>query len=174
LSARFRIEKLEPNHDRRGFDCGEPSLNRYFAELVTQDVRRLIAKCYIIRELADARVAGYYTLAASTIGLSELPADIAKRLPRYPSVPAVRIGRLAVDRHYQGAGLGAALLADALGRALGADVAAFAAVVDAIDDGAELFYRRYGFINFGDRPRQLFLPLATFTAGWGARTKSGE
>jgi GNAT superfamily N-acetyltransferase len=170
LSVRYEIGRLESRHERRDFDCGQLSLNRYLAELATQDVRRLVAACYIIHETGSDRVAGYYTFAASAIGLSDLPADVAKRLPRYPSVPAVRIGRLAVDRHYQDQGLGAALLLDALRRASRAEIAAFAAVVDTIDERAEAFYQRHGFINFGSRPRQLFLPLATFLAGERGRT----
>jgi hypothetical protein len=59
---------------------------------------------------------------------------------------------------------------DALRRASRAEIAAFAAVVDAIDERAETFYQRHDFINFGSRPRQLFLPLATFLAGERSRT----
>lgn len=84
-----------------------------------------------------------------------------KKLPRYPSVPAVRMGRLAVDQRFKGQGLGGALLADALDRAVNAEIAAYALLVDAKDEPAACFYRHHGFITLPDSPLALFLPLAT-------------
>jgi ribosomal protein S18 acetylase RimI-like enzyme len=163
LATRFNIEKLSAKHDRSQFDCDSDPLNRYFTQQVTQDVRRRVAACFVAVTSAGA-VAGYYTLASASITLTDLPTETAKRLPRYPSGPAVRMGRLAVDRQFKGEGLGAALLADALTRALSSDIAAFALIVDAKDDAAVAFYRYHGFIAFGDNPRALFLPLATAKA----------
>lgn len=91
----------------------------------------------------------------------DLPSETAKRLPRYPVVPAALIGRLAIDRQYRGRGLGAALLIDAIARAARADTAIFAALVDAKDDAAAAFYRHHGFQPFAARPRTLFLPIGT-------------
>lgn len=93
--------------------------------------------------------------------MQELLADLAKRLPRYPTVPAVRIGRLAVDERFRGKGLGGALLADALRRVLQSPPAAFALLVDAKDDQAAAFYRHHGFEPLASQPRTLFLPVAT-------------
>jgi len=160
LAARFDIEKLSAKHDRSHFDCGSEPLNRYFTQQVTQDVRRRVAACFVAITSAGA-VAGYYTLASASVPLVDLPPGTARTLPRYPSVPTVRMGRLAVDRQFKGQGLGAALLADALTRALSSDIAAFALIVDAKDGAAAAFYRHHGFIAFGDKPRALFLPLAT-------------
>lgn len=115
--------------------------------------------CFIA--LAHERIVGYYTLASTSLLLSDLPASIGKKLPRYPSVPAVRMGRLAVDQHFKGQGLGGALLADALDRAVNSEIAAYALVVDAKDDSAGAFYRHHGFIGLPDSPLTLFLPLAT-------------
>jgi ribosomal protein S18 acetylase RimI-like enzyme len=109
----------------------------------------------------EQRIAGYYTLASASVLLSELPPRTAKKLPRYPTVPAVRMGRLAVDQAYKGQGLGAALLADALHRAARAEIAAHALMVDAKDEAAAAFYRHHGFIALPDSPLTLFLPLAT-------------
>jgi predicted N-acetyltransferase YhbS len=81
-------------------------------------------------------VAGYYTLASASILLTALAENLAKKLSRYPNVPAVRMGRLAVDQSYRGKGLGAALLADALRRAATAEIAAYAVVVDGKDESA--------------------------------------
>lgn len=85
---------------------------------------------------------------------------MSKKLPRYPLIPAVRLGRLAVATRWQGHGLGGALLAGALRRALAAEIAVFALVVDAKDEDAVRFYGHHGFIAFEDQPRALFLPLA--------------
>ena len=76
-------------------------------------------------------------------------------------MPAVRIGRLAVDRRYQGLGLGKALLADAALKAMTAAPASFALLVDAKDDQTMKFYQHHGFPQLGGLPRVLFLPLAT-------------
>ena len=87
----------------------------------------------------EGRNAGYYTLASASILLADLPVATPKKLPRYPSVPAVRMGRLAVDRGFQGQGLGGALLADALERAARSEIAAFSLLVDAKDESAAAF-----------------------------------
>jgi predicted GNAT family N-acyltransferase len=93
--------------------------------------------------------------------LADLPEAVIKKLPRYPSVPAVRMGRLAVDQAFKGKGLGAALLADALRRAATAEIAAYAFVVDAKDETAAAFYAHHGFIALSEQPLFMFIPLAT-------------
>lgn len=158
--APFLLARLDAAHDRTTFNSDSEPLNRYLHEQVTQDIRRRVAACFVA--LADGqRIAGYYTLASASMLLADLPAGTGKKLPRYPSVPAVRMGRLAVDQAFKGKGLGAALLADALGRAARAEIAAYALLVDAKDEAAAAFYRHHGFIVFPSSPRTLFLPLAT-------------
>ena len=157
---RFAIEALRADHDRTAFSCGNPALDRYFREQVTQDTRRRATGCTVAVETAAARVAGYYTLAASSIALTELPEALARRMPRYPSVPVGRLGRLAVDQKYQGQKLGGALLWDAALRAARSELVAFALVVDAKDDAAVAFYRHHEFVAFGGLPRQFIFPLA--------------
>lgn len=159
MTAPFAIEALCPDHARTGFRSGVEALDRYFREQVTQELRRRVTACYVAIEVDTGRVAGYYTLAAGGILLAEMPEQIAKRLPRYPSVPVARLGRLAVDQVYRGRKLGAVLLWDAVMRALRSEVAVFALMVDAKDDQAEAFYRHHGFATFGSLPRQLLLPL---------------
>lgn len=157
----FRLEALGEQHERGSFRCGVDALDRYFQTQATQDIRRRVTHCWVAVEAATGRVAAYYTLSASSVPLADLPADEAKRLPRYPAVPAIRIGRLAVDRGFQGRGLGEAMLADATARAVRAGIGAFMLVVDAMNDNAAAFYRRYGFREIPGRSRVLFLPLAT-------------
>jgi len=156
----FRIERLTERHDRSGFDSGVPALDNYLRTQVGQDVRRRVASCFVALDRAGL-IAGYYTLAAASVVPADLPDEVARRLPRYPSLPAYRIGRLAVDRSVRGQKLGAALLVDALRRALRAEAAAVAMLVDAKDDQAGNFYRHHGFLGLSGRPLALFLPLAT-------------
>lgn len=155
-----RFEVLASHHDRRTFSCGVAELDRYFQQQVTQDIRRRITSCFVALTDRDA-IAGYYTLASGSIPITELPEELYKRLPRYPSLPAVRIGRLAVDTKFRGQGFGRLLLWDAATRALRAEQANFTLLVDAKDDAAVAFYRHYGFTPFTTAPRVLFLPLAT-------------
>jgi ribosomal protein S18 acetylase RimI-like enzyme len=157
----FRLAPLGAEHDRGSFHCGEEVLDRYFKTQATQDIRRRIANCFVSVEAATGLVAGYYTIAATSIPLVELPPEEVKRLPRYPTVPAVRIGRLAVDERFQGRGLGGTLLVDATCRTLQAPPAVYALIVDAKNDQAVAFYRRYLFRSIVGQPRTLFLPLAT-------------
>jgi GNAT superfamily N-acetyltransferase len=160
MGVRFLIEHLGPGHDRAGFSCGVEALDRYFQQQASQDVRRRVTACYVAIEVQGGRVAGYFTLSAAGILLVDLPANLAKKLPRYPSVPVARPGRLAVDQSYRGCKLGGALLWDAIQRSLRSEVAVYALVVDAKDEAAESFYLHHGFVPFGSRPRQLCLPLA--------------
>ena len=158
--APFRVVPLEDAHDRSAFNSGAAPLDSYFRERVTQDIRRNVTACFVALS-GDGRIAGYYTLASASVFLGDLPAEIARKLPRYPSVPAVRMGRLAVDLAFRGHGLGAALLADALTRVVRSEIAAYALVVDAKDEKAAAFYRRHGFLETAADPPTLFLPLAT-------------
>ena len=161
MSAPFRLEPLGDEHDRESFSCGQEALDRYLRTQATQDIRRRVATCIVAIEAATGRLAGYYTIAAASIPTSDLPAEMTKKLPRYPTLPAVRIGRLAVDQTFQGRGLGGALLADALARVLVSPPAVFTLLVDAKDDPAVAFYRHYGFTPLSGQPRTLFLPVAT-------------
>jgi len=147
-------------HDRNQFDSGSTALNRYLCEQVSQDMRRRVTACFVAVD-DDAHVAGYYTLSTASVPLLDLPETLRRKLPRYDSVPAVRMGRLAVDLAFQGQGLGAALLISALKRSARSDIASAIFFVDAKDDQAASFYKKYGFAPFIDTPLGLFLPLST-------------
>lgn len=159
LSAPIQFVVLDAAYDRSLFNSGSEPLDRYFKQQVTQDIRRNVANCFVA--LTDEnRIAGYYTLSAVSFLLSDLSQEMIKKLPRYPVVPAVRMGRLAVDQDFKGQGLGGALLADALERCIRSDIAAYALVVDAKDHQAVHFYEHHGLIAFADQPMTMFLPLA--------------
>ena len=161
MSSPFRLEPLSDLHDRSSFGCGQEALDRYLQSQATQDNRRRIASCFVAVEAETGSIAAYYTIASASISTPALPPEITKRLPRYPTIPAVRIGRLAVDLRFRGRGLGGALLADALRRVIGSPAAAFALVVDAKDDQAVAFYRHHGFVALVSLPRTLFISVAT-------------
>ena len=161
MTAPFRLEVLQNSRVRKTFSSGEVKLDNYFKTQVSQDIRRHIANCFVAIDVKNEQIAGYYTIAAASIATPDLPPEDQKRLPRYPTLPAVRIGRLAVDQHYQGRGLGKALLADAAIKAITAAPASFALVVDAKHEIAVQFYQHYGFRPLIDLPSVLFLPLAT-------------
>jgi GNAT superfamily N-acetyltransferase len=148
-------------HDRSGFSCGSTELDRYIREFASQDVRRDIARVFVAIA-AGSSVLGYYSLSAASYRRDDLPAEHAKRLPRYP-VPAALLGRLAVDESARGQGLGAHLLMDAIERVRLASetLAVHAIIVDALDHGAVAFYRKFGFIAFFEDDRRLFLPMST-------------
>ena len=161
MTARFVIEPLSKAHDRSGFTCGNERIDAYFREGVSQDVKRNYATCFVARELATGRVAGFYTLSSSNVPLNEVPEALAKRLPRYPTVPAVLIGWLARHEEFGGCGLGGALLFDAIKTVATAPIGAHAIFADAIDEKAAGFYAAFGFTPLIERPRTLYLPLAT-------------
>lgn len=160
---KHRIEILGKGHDRSAFACGVPELDTYLRTQAGQDAGRFAAAPYVLREQGQTRVIGYYTLSTLSIDLVELPQTLAARLPRYPIIPAILIGRLALDRRFHGQGLGEHLLLDALhGCARQAHVVAAAAVVvEAMHDKAALFYRHYGFTPFPDSSRRLFISMQT-------------
>lgn len=154
----FRIEALG-TQDRSGFICGTEALNRYFQAQVTQDIRRQIAACYIAIDAASECIAGYYTLSAADIRLTDIPQELVHKLPRYPTVPMARIGRLAVDTRYQGRKLGAALLLNAATRSARSEIAVFGMIVDVLNEQSENFCRYYGIQAYGFTPKQLMIPL---------------
>jgi GNAT superfamily N-acetyltransferase len=160
--APWRIEPLDKAHERAGFTSGAMELDRYIRELASQDVRRDVARVFVAVQEGSPAVCGFYSLGASSFRREKLPVAQAKRLPHYP-VPAALLGRLAVAEGMQGKGLGAFLLMDALHRVWLASqtLAVHAMIVDARDDAAAAFYRKYGFIPFADHERQLLLPMTT-------------
>lgn len=161
MSARFAIEPLAKAHKRSDFSCGNDRIDDYFRETVSQDVKRKYATCFVAREVMTGRVAGFYTLSSGNVPLNEVPEPLAKKLPRYPSVPAVLIGWLGRHNDYAGLGLGEALLFDAIKTVATAPIGAHAIFADAIDDKAASFYAAFGFAPLVTWPRRLYLPMAT-------------
>jgi ribosomal protein S18 acetylase RimI-like enzyme len=155
----LRIEPLHDDHDRTAFESGVEPLDRYLRTQASQDIRKRVASCFVLTD-GSAAPLGYYTLAATSISLRDLPASLSKNLPRYPAVPATLMGRLAVDARHRGQRFGELLLLDAFSRTLRAEIATYAFVVDAKDEAAAGFYRAYGFQPLTAEGRRMFIPMA--------------
>ncbi|MBP9805777.1 MAG: GNAT family N-acetyltransferase [Candidatus Accumulibacter sp.] len=158
--TRFASEALG-KHNRSAFSSGNERIDRYFHQTVSQDIKRNYAACYVLIEQVSAKVAGFYTLSSHSILLSELSPERAKKLPRYPSVPAVLIGWLGRDLAFRGQEIGTMLLYDAMARLAASPVGAYAICADAIDEPAAVFYQSHQFQPFLSRPYSLYLPTKT-------------
>jgi GNAT superfamily N-acetyltransferase len=158
----WRIEPLDRTHRRGEFSCGNPSLDEFVRSLASQYEKRKLGRTYVAVLPNDKKVHGYYTLAAGSVSVQNLPPKVAKKLPKH-AFPAILLGRLAVDRAAQGRGLGARLLMDALKRCLelSASLGVHVVEVTAIDDAAKNIYLKYGFQLLLDDVRHLHVSLVT-------------
>jgi GNAT superfamily N-acetyltransferase len=157
----WQIEALGRSHQRSEFACGVPVLDQYLARFARQNHESGIAKTFIaVAPDSPRRVLGYYSISAGAIERQNLPAHAAKRFPNFP-IPVARLARLAVDREFQGRGLGEDLMMDALKRVLRAsgDIGIVAMLIDAKDEKAKRFYARYEFESLPDQPLVLWLPM---------------
>ena len=155
------ITPLNKLHNRVEFCSLSDELNHYLKKQISQEIRRKVAAAFVLTEKDSLLVKGFYTLSASSILLNDLPESMQKKLPKYPSLPATLLGRLAVDGRYSGQGLGRTLLIDALYRSWqqSGNIASMAVVVDAIDENAVNFYKKYHFIQFQNSPSKLFITM---------------
>lgn len=160
LKLRFEAFDREA-HAVGVFDCGNEVLTRYLRTQASQDVKRGIASCVVAVDVATGAVAGYYTLSANRVDRTGLPAELTRKLPRYEHLPAALLGRLAVAVTYQGHGVGSALLMAAAAAILISPVAAWAMIVDPIDDAATAFYDKLGFQRLQAGGARMFLPMKT-------------
>jgi len=145
VSSERRVEKLCPQHKIEGFDCGREELNRYLLRYAWQNQQAGAAQTYV--GLVDDAVVGYHTLAVGQVAHEEAPERLTKGLARHP-VPIMLLARFAVDRRWQGQGVGQALLKDAMLRTLrAADIAGIRGfVVHAKDEAARNFDLKFDFI----------------------------
>lgn len=167
MPRQWRIELLDKKlHLREGFSCGKESLDSYLQKIARNAGKVGTSKTLVAVDASGEpnaagkrSILGYYTVAMSSIDLSEMPESHRRGLP--PQIPAALLARLAVDENAQGEGLGRTLLVDALCRISRAslEVPAHAVVLDAEDDDAKAFYLPYGFLELTDDPLHLFLPM---------------
>lgn len=156
-------EPLNSTHKKSDFSCGKEMLDRYIQEQASQDVKRKLSACFVVNDVETNLLKGYYTLSNNSIPIELVPNQIQKKLPRsYKSIPTTLIGRLAIDNKFQGQGIGKLILIDALKRSyeISKTIGSFAVIVDPIDQDAENFYDKYGFIKLPDSGK-MFLPMKT-------------
>ena len=153
-------------HDRKSFDCGEAALDDYLVRFARQNHDSGGAKTFLACDPANpVRILGFYTLSPASVDYARTPPLVRRKLGRY-EVPAFRLGRLAVDRTCQGAGLGGQLLVAAGARCIAASelVGGVALVIDAKSPRAAAWYASFGAIALDDAPQTLMLPLATLAS----------
>jgi GNAT superfamily N-acetyltransferase len=156
-------EPLQTKYNKTDFLCGESLLDNYIQKQANQDIKRKLAACFVIPDSVSNRIAAYYTLSNNSIPLHEVPLELRKKLPKsYHSIPTTLLGRLAIDKNYQGRGMGKLLLIDALKRSYltSKNIGSFAVIVDPLHDKAKRFYLKYGFIPLPDSGK-MFLPMKT-------------
>src|SRR5689334_17479260 len=153
-----RVEKLRPDHPIESFDCGTEELNRYLLRYAWTNQQAGSAQTYV--GLAGTAIVGYHTLAVGHVVHEEAPERVIKGLAKHP-VPIMLLARLAVDRRWQGQGIGKALLRDAMQRTLqAADIAGIRAfAVHAKDEEARKFYQKFDFIPSPTDPMHMFVLL---------------
>ena len=154
----MQVLPLAGSHERQGFDCGRHELNDWLRQVARQHQEKGLSKIFVaILEEVPETICGYYALTLAELESQHLPDAWRKKLPR--RIPGVRLGRLVVDRQYQGKGLGELLLVDALTRAqrIYTEAGGIGLFVDAIDERAAEYYRRFGFEASPDNPQLLFL-----------------
>ncbi len=160
----MKVIPLTGSHDRQAFDCGRQELNDWLRQVARQHQDKGLSKTFVaIRDEEPARICGYYALTLAELENRHLPEVRRKKMPR--RIPGVRLGRLAVDRQYQCNGLGELLLVDALVRAqrIHTEADGMGLFIDAIDEDAARYYRRFGFEACPDNPLLLFMPVQTET-----------
>ncbi len=155
----MQVLPLTGNHDRQAFDCGRQELNDWLRQVARQHQDKGLSKTFVaVRDNAPERICAYYALTLAELENRHLPEAWRKKMPR--RIPGVRLGRLAVDKPNQGKGLGELLLVDALTRArrIFTEAGGIGLFIDAIDERAADYYRRFGFQPSPDNPLLLFLP----------------
>lgn len=156
-------ENLNSNHRKKEFSCGKEMLDDYLHKQANQDIKRKLSACFVLNDIETNLLKGYYTLANNSLAQELIPEEFQKKLPSsYKSIPTTLLGRLAIDNRFQKQGVGKLLLIDALKRSyeISKSIGSFAVVVDPIDEDAERFYDKYGFIKLPDSGK-MFLSMNT-------------
>lgn len=159
----LNIEILTKKHNKKNFSCGYEMLDNYIRRQAKQDIKRDLTACYVLNETGQKDILGYYTLSANSLTRDEFPDQLAKKLPpSYLNLPTILLGRLAIDSSYKGNGLGQLLLLNALERCIeiSNSMGILAVIVDPIDETAERFYKKYGFLEIPGTAK-MFIPIKT-------------
>lgn len=156
----MQIVLLAGSHNRQAFDCGRAELNDWVRQVARQHQEKGLSKTFVaVQALEPERICAYYALTLSELDTTHMPQNLGKKLPR--RIPGIRLGRLAVDKSFQGKRLAELMLVDALTRArrIYQEAGGMGLFVDGIDDKAAGFYRHFGFTSSPGQPLLMFLPL---------------
>ncbi|MGK5081866.1 GNAT family N-acetyltransferase [Bdellovibrionota bacterium FG-1] len=161
---KWNISLLGHHHDRDSFNCGVDPLNKFLKESANRNARVNVSRTFVATFPGSAtQVAGFYTLSMAQLRHDSIPEKLSRKFPKYP-IPAALIARLAVDIKAQGKGLGETLLLHGLQRITQlakTEIGCALILVDAKNERAEAFYKKYGFISRLDQPSSLYLPMNT-------------
>lgn len=135
--------RLTETHDSSGFDSGEPALDDWLRNRAWANQQLSASRTYVVCKVGSVEIAGYFALSMGQILGTEVVGSMRRNIP--PHIPALVLGRLAIDRSWQGKGLGKAMLSDVVRRALRAEAAVRLIIVHAISPAAEAFYAHHGF-----------------------------
>ena len=154
----YTIELLTDGHDVDSFDCGDENKNKFLKTFALQNSKGGLGRTYVAVKPSDAKVYGYYTISSSAVKFESLPQS--RHLPRYP-IPAILIGKLAIDKGTQKQGLGTALLFNALSRAVAVaeEIGVFLIEIKAVNENAKALYIKIGFVEMLDERAKLYLGI---------------
>ncbi|MBR4746337.1 MAG: GNAT family N-acetyltransferase [Desulfovibrio sp.] len=154
------FELLSSDLDRSDFSCGENALDVYFKRQAGQDMKRGFATVVVAKDKNDlSKILGYYTICAYSVEITTFPSEIIKKMPRYPYVPALLLGRLAVSKEVQGKHIGSLLVYDAMKRSCRSDLAWAFMIVDAKNISLCSFYERFMFARFSENSYKMWINI---------------
>ena len=158
----MKFERLDTQkHDRKDFDCGVIALNLYLQQFANQDQKRGLTRVYVLAK--QQQIIGYYSICAHSVPTDQLPDN--NRLGRYSEAPFLLLGRLAVDKRYQGRGFGDALIfhAFSITNEAAEKIDTLGIIVDAKIEKAAGFYEKFGFKPLSASKNRLVLPFSMIT-----------
>ena len=160
----YRLESLERSHPRRGFRCGEASVEEWLRAKAFQHQKKHLSATKVLLD-ADGAIAGYYTLATGQVDFGDLPAVVTGKLP-HRALPVAVLAWLGVSKTRQGQGLGTRLLAQTLRdcHEAGQTFAFVAVILDCVNAAAKAFYERWNFAQLPGHPYRLFLSARRLAA----------
>lgn len=166
----FDIQVLDARHDRASFESSTPAFTDYFRKQARQDSSKNASVCYVA-VAAKGEIVGYFTLACSNVVFDDFDPEFKKMLPRYPAVPVIMLGRLAVSKTVEKQGVGGALVAEALTKSLeiSASIGAVGVIVDAFDASAKRFWEHHDFVALPESPMRLIMSMGTIKKLFGPR-----
>lgn len=153
-------ESITETHDLIAFDSGEPALDDWLRRRALRNESSGGSRTYVVCTDPGQRVVAYYCLAAGATAHAVAPGRVRRNMP--DPIPVMILGRLAVDRAFQGRGLGRGMLRDAILRTIqAASILGIRAIlVHALSDEARQFYQRCGFHASPIDPMTLMVTVA--------------